>query len=150
MVAADYFNGDCSAVSILATDISTRVLGSAMDGVYSEDAIRPVPLHMKKKYILRGKGDKQGYFRMSRDIRRMVTFKKLNLMDKRFDIGSEMDIIFCRNVIIYFDRATQMELFDRFYRVLSRRGYLFIGSSETLHGLDDRFVHAGPTVYRKR
>ncbi len=149
MVAADYFGGTGAPVSILGTDISTRVLGTALNGVYSESSIKPVPLPMRKKYILRGKGEKQGAFRVAPDVRRMVEFRKFNLMEDSFGFNGEMDIVFCRNVIIYFDRDTQVELFNRFYNVIAPGGYLFIGSSETLHGLNDRFVPSGPTVYRK-
>ena len=94
--------------------------------------------------------DKEGLFRVSPDIRKMITFRKLNLMDKRLIPGAEMDIVFCRNVIIYFDRGTQAELFDKFYEIMAPGGYLFIGSSETLHGISDKFIPAGPTVYRKK
>jgi chemotaxis protein methyltransferase CheR len=150
MVASDYFGENRSSVSILATDISTRVLETAVNGIYTENAIKPIPLYLRKKYILRGKGDKAGLFRISPDIRKMVTFRKLNLMDKRLIPGAEMDIVFCRNVIIYFDRGTQAELFDKFYDTMAPGGYLFIGSSETLHGISDKFIPAGPTVYRKK
>lgn len=150
MVASDFFSDNRTSVSILATDISTKVLNTAVNGVYTEPAIKPVPLPLKKKYILRGKGDKQGLFRISPEIRKMVNFRKLNLMDRRFNLGVDMDIVFCRNVIIYFDRPTQAELFDKFYEIIVPGGYLFIGSSETLHGLNEKFVPAGPTIYRKQ
>jgi len=150
MVASDFFRENRSSVSILATDISTRVLETAVNAVYTENAIKPIPLPLRKKYILRGKGDKEGLFRISPDIRKMITFRKLNLMDKRLIPGAEMDIVFCRNVIIYFDRGTQAELFDKFYEIMAPGGYLFIGSSETLHGISDKFIPAGPTVYRKK
>ncbi len=153
MVTSDFFSRERmkgkEPVSILATDISTKVLNSAVNAVYSEDSIKPVPHTLRKKYLLRGKGEKQGMFRIAPEIRKMVNFKKLNLMDERFNLDVEIDIVFCRNVIIYFDRDTQRELFNRFYDVISPGGYLFIGSSETLQGLNDRFVPAGPTVYRK-
>ncbi len=149
MVSSDYFGDNRSSVSILATDISTRVLNAAMNGVYSGDAIKPIPLPLRKKYLLRGKGEKTGVFRVAPEIRGMISFKKLNLMDDRFCFNSKMDIVFCRNVIIYFDRATQIDLFNKFYDVIAPGGYLFIGSSETLYGLNDKFVSAGPTVYRK-
>ena len=78
-----------------------------------------------------------------------MTFKQLNLMDSQFNVDTDMDIIFCRNVIIYFDKETQKELFKKFYKHLVPGGYLFIGSSETLYGVNSDFIPAGPTVYRK-
>lgn len=150
MAVSEYFGGNRAPVTILATDISTKVLNTAVNGIYTEANIKPIPLPLRKKYILRGKGERQGVFRIAPEIRKMVNFRKLNLMDDRFTFGERMDIVFCRNVIIYFDRATQTALFDRFYDIMSPGGYLFIGSSETLHGISDRFAQAGPTVYRKK
>ncbi|HOP64326.1 MAG TPA: protein-glutamate O-methyltransferase [Spirochaetota bacterium] len=150
MVTSEYFMEERASVSILATDISTKVLSTAINGVYPEKIIDPIPLALKKKYVLRGKGENKGVFRMTPEIRRMINFSKLNLMDERFIFNREMDIVFCRNVIIYFDRDTQIKLFDKFYDIITPGGYLFIGSSETLHGLNDRFKPVGPTVYIKR
>lgn len=149
MVMSEYFSGDLNRFKILATDISTKVLGAGSEAVYTESVVEHIPLEFKKKYLMRGTGDKAGFFRIVPELRSRVTFQRLNLMDENFAVDEVMDIIFCRNVIIYFDRDTQAKLFRKFYRHLAAGGYLFIGSSETLYGINDDFKPAGPTVYRK-
>jgi chemotaxis protein methyltransferase CheR len=149
MVLTDYFSGMRDRFSILATDISMRVLQTGTEAIYTENMIQAIPLPMKKKYIMRGTGEKSGLFRIVPDLREKVRFMQLNLMSNEFNIGGQMDIIFCRNVIIYFDKETQVRLFKKIYDNLVPGGYLFIGSSETLHGVNSDFIPAGPTVYRK-
>jgi chemotaxis protein methyltransferase CheR len=151
MVMSEFFSGMKSngKFSILATDISPKVLQAGYDAIYTESVIEPIPLAMRQKYLMRGTGDKSGLFRMIPSLREKVTFKQVNLMDSQFNVGTDMDIIFCRNVIIYFDKDTQKELFKKFYKHLVPGGYLFIGSSETLYGINNDFIPAGPTVYRK-
>lgn len=149
MVMSEYFFGIKGNFSILATDISPKVLQAGYEAIYTENVIQPIPVSMRQKYLMRGTGDKSGYFRMISALREKVTFRQLNLMDSQFNIGTNMDIIFCRNVIIYFDKETQKELFKKFYKNLVPGGYIFIGSSETLYGINSDFIPAGPTVYRK-
>jgi chemotaxis protein methyltransferase CheR len=151
MVLSDFFSDKKSIgdFHILATDISARVLQSGYEAVYSEGIIEPVTVPMRQKYLMRGTGDKKGLFRIIPHLRKKVNFKQLNLMSKQFNINTKMDIIFCRNVVIYFDKPTQVELFKKFYNQLVPGGYLFIGSSETLYGVNSDFIPAGPTVYRK-
>jgi chemotaxis protein methyltransferase CheR len=149
MVLSEFFSGRNREFSILATDISIKVLKTGMNAVYKEETIGPVSPEMRKKFLLRGTGDNAGMFRIVPELRSRVTFKQLNLMDDVFNIDRDFDIIFCRNVIIYFDKPTQVKLFEKFYNHLNPGGYLFIGSSETLYGVSDRFIAAGPTVYRK-
>ncbi len=149
MVMSEFFNGMKSKFSILATDISPKVLQAGYDAIYTESVIEPIPDYMRQKYLMRGTGDKSGLFRIIPPLRERVTFKQLNLMDNQFNVPMNMDIIFCRNVIIYFDKETQVELFKKFYKHLVPGGYLFIGSSETLYGINNDFIPAGPTVYKK-
>jgi len=149
MVMSEFFSGARNKFRILATDISPRVLQAGYEAVYTESAIEPIPLSLRQKYIMRGTGEKKGFFRIIPALREKVTFKQLNLMDAQFNVGTQMDIIFCRNVIIYFDKETQVGLFKKFYKNLAPGGYLFIGSSETLYGVNNDFIPAGPTVYRK-
>lgn len=149
MVMSEYFSGNKSKFRILATDISPKVLQTGHDAIYSESIIQPIPVSLRQKYLMRGTADKKGLFRIIPPLRERVTFKQLNLMDSKFNVDTDMDIIFCRNVIIYFDKETQKELFKKFYKHLVPGGYLFIGSSETLYGVNSDFVPAGPTVYRK-
>lgn len=134
---------------ILATDISTRVLDAAKYAIYDEEKIGPVPDALKRKYLLRGKNDKAGLYRVVPELRQLVRFRRLNFMDGDFGMREPMDVIFCRNVIIYFDRPTQERLLQRFCGHLIDYGYLFMGHSETVHGMDLPVVPVAPTVYRK-
>jgi chemotaxis protein methyltransferase CheR len=135
--------------SILATDICTDVLKSAHRGIYDEEKIAPIPHSLKKRYLLRSKDRSRGIVRVCPELRSTVTFRRLNFMDETFDLDSPFRIIFCRNVIIYFDRETQEVLLNKFCRHLLPGGYLFLGHSETLNGLDVPLVQVNSTVYRK-
>ncbi|HEY3348073.1 MAG TPA: protein-glutamate O-methyltransferase [Nitrospirota bacterium] len=133
---------------ILATDISTRTLDIAAKAVYPENLIEPIPMNLRRKYLLRGKGKNEGVYKITPELRNLITFRRLNLMDSDFGIRN-IDIIFCRNVIIYFDRETQIELFRKYYNAMSPGGYLFIGHSETLDGISEKFIRVAPTIYRR-
>ncbi len=135
-------------VRILATDLDTNVLATASRGVYSEERLNGVPKAMLKRWFLRGKGANAGKVRVREGLRRMILFKQLNLM-KEWPVKPGVDILFCRNVVIYFDKPTQRKLFDRFADVLADEGHLFIGHSETLYKVSDRFRLLGKTIYRK-
>jgi chemotaxis protein methyltransferase CheR len=135
--------------SVLATDICTDVLESARRGIYEEDKIAPIPHELKKRYLLRSRDRSRGVVRICPELRSTVTFQRLNFMDETFEIGSPLRIIFCRNVIIYFDRQTQEKLLNKFCRYLHPGGYLFLGHSETLNGLDVPLVQVNSTIYRK-
>ncbi len=135
--------------SILATDISTRVLEKAALGIYDEERVGPVPPAMRRKYLLKSRDRSKGLVRVAPVPRSTVDFRRLNLMNENFGLRERMDVIFCRNVIIYFDKATQEGLVNRFARSLAPGGYLFLGHSETLCGMDVPLVQVAPTVYRK-
>ena len=151
MVLSEFFrNQRGGGFSILATDISTRVLAVAQRGIYEERLVEPVPRQMKRRYLMRGKGSQEGFCRVVPELRKCMQFRRLNLIEGRnFGLRTGMDIIFCRNVIIYFDRKTQIRLFEKFYNQLEPGGYLFIGHSETLHGINDQFLSVGTAVYQK-
>ena len=134
---------------ILATDISTRVLEIAKHAVYSQDRSEPIPLPLRRKYLLRSKDKTSGLVRIIPDNRKLVSFGRLNFMDEQFGIREPLDIIFCRNVIIYFDSATQEKLINKFCRHLKPGGYLFLGHSESMHGYTVPLIQVAPTVYRK-
>lgn len=134
---------------ILATDISTRVLEKAKSAIYPEALVEPVPLGMKKKYLLRSKDRSSGMVRIVPELREKVRFRRLNFMDDDFGMREQLDIIFCRNVIIYFDRPTQEKLLQRFHRQMKPGAFIFMGHSETLSGLNVPLTSVYPTVYRK-
>jgi len=135
--------------SIMATDINREVLQHAIRAVYSKPVVQPVPAHMRTRYLLRGKGEKDGYYRVVPELRKMVTFRHTNLISGEFPFNQPMDVVFCRNVIIYFDRPTQAELFRRMYAKMSPGAYLFLGHAESLQGIQHGFVWTAPTIYRK-
>ncbi|MEW5746881.1 MAG: protein-glutamate O-methyltransferase [Nitrospirota bacterium] len=136
--------------TILATDISTRVLEKAKTGIYEADRVEPVAPALLQKYFLRSKDRSKGLVRVVPELRETVKFRRLNFMDEDFGFREPIDVIFCRNVIIYFDRPTQERLLNKFCRHLGPRGYLFMGHSETLNGLNVPLVSAAPTVYRRQ
>lgn len=134
--------------NILATDISTRVLKRAMSATYSQDKVEGFPMEYKKRYLLRGKGRSIGLVRFARELRDRIRFERLNFMEE-FAFDKPKHIIFCRNVIIYFDRKTQENLLARFCRCLEKGGHLFIGHSESITGMDLPLTPIAPTVYRR-
>lgn len=134
---------------IVATDISPSVLEKAQKAIYEDERVIPVPLEMKKKYLLRGKDRMKNLVRIVPSLRERVKFRRLNFMDGDFGFREAIDIIFCRNVIIYFDRQTQKVLLNKFCKCLAAGGYVFMGHSETLFGMDIPLVQVSPTIYRK-
>lgn len=136
-------------VRILATDIDTNVVASAAQGIYPLERLHGVSEERKKRFFLRGVGKHQGQVRVSDDLRAMVTFKPLNLL-KDWPMKGPFDVIFCRNVMIYFDKPTQQQLVERFAGVLVPKGHLYIGHSESIKGLTERFLAVGKTIYQRR
>ncbi len=136
------------AFSILATDISTQVLRMAVRAVYPESKIAPIAPEIRKRYLLRSKSNAKQLVRIAPEARNHVRFRRLNFMEE-FTFNGQLDVIFCRNVVIYFDRQTQETLFSRFCRKLIPGGYLFIGHSESLAGMDLPLELVAPTVYRR-
>lgn len=134
---------------ILASDLSTRVLAKAAAGVYDEERFHDVPEDVLRRHFLRGRGDGAGKFKVKPHLTSVVQFRRINLMDDRFPIKAPLDVIFCRNVMIYFDRPTQQTLVNKFYRYLKPGGYLFIGHSESLQWVEHPFTTVAPTIYRK-
>ncbi|MEZ4527242.1 MAG: protein-glutamate O-methyltransferase [Desulfobacterales bacterium] len=134
---------------IMGTDISTRMLKSAAAGIYTHERVEPVPLPLRKKYLLRSRDKKKDLVRIVPELRALTLFRRLNFMDEDFGMRQTMDIVFCRNVLIYFDRSTQEKVLRRICRYLVPGGYLFTGHSETLNGLNIPLVQKASTVYRK-
>lgn len=135
-------------VRILATDIDTRVLRHGEEGIYSFDQASRIPEHLLRRYFLRGTGENSGHVRVKPTLRQLVDFRYLNLMDESWPMRGPFDVIFCRNVIIYFDRETQRRLISRLLKLLRPDGYLFLGHSESLIGTDDAVQHVGQSIYR--
>lgn len=138
------------AFDVLGTDISTRVLETARTAVYAAERIDPVPAELRRRYFMRGKRPGDERVRVVPELRSLVHFRRLNFMEGDFGMREQMDVIFCRNVLIYFDRATQEKVVGRLCRHLAPGGYLFTGHSETLNGLNVPLNPVANTVYRLR
>ncbi len=134
---------------ILGTDISTAVLGTARRAVYPSTRVEPVEMALKKRYFLRSRDRHNDVVRVRPELRRRVMFHRLNLMAPSFPIEDRFHVIFCRNVIIYFDRERQVRLLTKLYQYLLPGGYLFLGHSETLAGIELPIVSVAPTVYQR-
>lgn len=148
MILADYFR-DKSAfwnTKILATDISVKVLETAEKGIYSSEAISNIPNTWKLNYFRKINNEN---FQISDKMRSEVIFRIFNLMDNTFPFKRKFHVIFCRNVMIYFDQQTKLELVNKFYNLTEIGGYLFIGNSESLNKDNTKYKYIMPGVYRK-
>lgn len=134
---------------ILGTDISTKVLDQARSAIYPESQILPVPPELRRKYLLQGRENSERLVRIVPALRHKVRFQQLNFMDEDYGIRDVFDVIFFRNVLIYFDRPTQEAVINRICRNLARGGYLFVGHSESLAGLDVPVRGVHTSVFRK-
>lgn len=134
---------------ILASDISTRMLAKAGNGIYEEEMVAHLPKGVLRRHFLRGKGDNLGRFKIKPHLSGMVVHRRINLMEDSYPIRAPLDSIFCRNVLIYFDRPTQARLVAKFDRYLKPGGYLFIGHSESLQWITHPFTCVAPTIYQK-
>jgi len=133
---------------ILATDLDSNILEVAKNGIYPAASLTTVSERRKKRWFKNGSGANEGIVKISQDIKDLVSYKQLNLMDP-WPMAGLFDFIFCRNVAIYFDNETREKIIDRFADRLTDNGYLFVGHSETLFGVTSRFECVGKTIYRK-
>ncbi len=140
--------GTQCAVRIICSDIDTKVLATAERGVYESDSRGLTPEQLKK-HFQRGTGVNAGTMRVKSDLRRLVEFRQFNLMDKRWSLGDPFDIVFCRNVMIYFDAPTQRRVLEQMHAAMRPRGLLFAGHSENFSDSKDLFRLHGKTVYER-
>jgi chemotaxis protein methyltransferase CheR len=136
--------------SILCTDLCTQVLGQAVAGVFSEAMIEPVDMDLRRRYVMRAKDASRGQVRIVPELRAKLSFARLNLMDETYPVDSDMDLIFCRNILIYFDKPTQSKVLSRLCEHLRPGGYLFLGHSESIVGIDLPVVQIANTVFQRR
>jgi chemotaxis protein methyltransferase CheR len=134
-------------VEIIATDIDTNVLGKAEAGIYPLERVEKLPKESLKRFFLKGSGSNVGYVQVRKELRELVSFRQLNLLDKHWPIDGVFDAIFCRNVMIYFDKSTQYKILKRFVPIMEANGLLFAGHSESLYHAADIFKLRGKTVY---
>ena len=135
-------------VKILATDIAESILKRAREGFYAKERIEPVPTLQRHKYLIQHRTKDSEMYEVNRQLRNIVMVHNLNLM-KPWPVRGPLDFIFCRNVMIYFDKPTQMRLINRFWDLLDKGGILFTGHSESLTGVEHKFNYVQPTIYIK-
>lgn len=133
-------------VKVLATDISNKALEQAHDGIYSNTAIAPLPAEWRRRYFKKLDDDRSA---VADPIRSEVIFRSFNLMNPAFSFRKKFHVIFCRNVMIYFNNSTKNELVEKFYDLTEPGGYLFIGHAESLARDATRYKYVMPAVYRK-
>jgi chemotaxis protein methyltransferase CheR len=134
---------------ILATDISTAVLEKARMGIFSVEVVRPVPAELRTKYLMRSRDPRSNVVRVVPELRGVIDFRRLNFMDADFAMAETPEVIFCRNVIIYFDRETQVRLLQKLIQQLAPGGYFFAGHSESLQGMNLPLIPVAPSAYKK-
>ncbi|MGD0096904.1 MAG: protein-glutamate O-methyltransferase CheR [Terracidiphilus sp.] len=134
---------------ILATDISSIVLAKAELGVYTNEIVAPVAPVLRRKYFMRSRKPGSEQVRVVPELRRMIEFRRLNFMDADYGVAEKADAIFCRNVIIYFDRTTQERILHKLSNCLRPGGYIFVGHAETLHDMNLPLVPVAPALYRR-
>lgn len=150
ITACEAFGTLAPPVRILATDIDTQVLATAEAGIYTLDRIEALSDERRRAYFQRGAGPHEGMCRVRRELRDLVAFRPLNLLDRDYGIAPGLTAIFCRNVMIYFDNATKTALIDRFIQSIKPGGFLYIGHSESFHGTHPELQLIGRTTYRRK
>jgi chemotaxis protein methyltransferase CheR len=135
---------------IFGTDISNRIIKQAVDAIYPEEKVEIIPVDLKKKYLLKSKNRENPTVRVKSKIRKKVTFNRQNLMEKQYNVPGDMDIIFCRNVLIYFNHETQERVLRKLVSKLKKGGYLFLGHSESITNMDLPLIRIKPTVFKKK
>ena len=138
-----------SQAKVLGTDIDTQVLSKARQGVYPLEGTRAVGEERLRRFFLRGKGDSAGLVRVSKELQQLIEFRRLNLLDQKWDIQGPFDIIFCRNIMIYFDYETQTHLLDKMADLLAPGGLFFAGHSENFSAQTKKMKLLRNTVYRR-
>jgi len=147
MTVCEAFNSLTPPVQIIATDIDTNVLAVGAQGVYGFERLDKMAPERAKRFFLRGKGEQEGMVRVRPELRQLVTFKPLNLLGDGWPLTGQFDVIFCRNVMIYFDKATQRKILARFVPLMKPHGLLFAGHSENFMYVSDALKLRGKTVY---
>lgn len=148
MTVVETFGSFTPPVSIIATDLDTHVLEAARAGVYPQDRVDKLEPDLIKRFFLRGVGKQAGFVKVRRELRDMISFRQLNLLDNSWPLRMQFDAIFCRNVMIYFDKATQLKVLKKFAPLLRADGLMFAGHSESFQHANEYFKLRGKTVYQ--
>lgn len=147
MTMVDLFDSFNPPVRILATDLDTQVLKTAQAGVYPTERVEKLPEDILRRYFLKGTDNNAGKVQVRQELRDMITFRRLNLLDANWPVHGPYDAVFCRNVMIYFDKQTQFNILKKFIPVMHSDALLFAGHSESFHHATDLFQIRGRTVY---
>ena len=147
MTACEAYNSLTPPVQVIATDIDTNVLAAGANGVYGIERLDKMAPERAKRFFLRGKGEQEGMVRVRPELRALVTFKHLNLLSDKWPLTGQFDVIFCRNVMIYFDKATQRKILSRFVPLMKPNALLFAGHSENFLYVSEALKLRGKTVY---
>jgi chemotaxis protein methyltransferase CheR len=147
MTAVEALGGYEHAVHIIASDLDTKVLQTAREGLYRTDAVAKLPAAQVERFFVRGSGEHAGMMQVRPELQRMIDFRRTNLLDPSWPIRDKLDVIFCRNVMIYFDKETQLAILKKFAPLLRDDGLLFAGHSESFHHASAYFKLRGSTVY---
>ena len=147
MTVVEAFNSFNTPVAIVASDLDTNVLATAAKGVYANDRVDKISPERLSRFFLRGVGAQDGTFTVKPELRRMITFQRLNLLEPNWSLRGPLDALFCRNVMIYFDKPTQYKILSRFAPLMGDNGLLFAGHSESFLHAADLFRSLGKTVY---
>lgn len=147
MTVAEALGSNASNVSIVASDLDTNVLATAQKGIYPIERVEKLPPERLRQFFLKGAGAQQGFVSVRPELRRMVEFQQINLLDNSYPVRGPLDVIFCRNVMIYFDKPTQYKILSRFAPLMQPDGLLFAGHSESFLHAADLFKSLGKTVY---
>jgi chemotaxis protein methyltransferase CheR len=134
---------------ILATDINTNVLRTAQAGVFTEERVTPIPKHLLTKYFTKMKNDDRCVYAVSDQLKKLVIYRQFNLTDQPYPVRSDLDVIFCRNVMIYFDGELRRMMAGEFERILKSGGYLIVGHAESLTGMSKSLRCIKPSIYKK-
>ncbi len=148
ITAVEAFGTFTPPVSIIATDIDTQVLNKAEAGVYPLERLEKMSAERVRRFFLKGSGTREGYAKVRPELQKLITFKRLNLLEGDWFVRGPLDVIFCRNVMIYFDKQTQAKILRRFAPLMRDDALLFAGHSESLFHVSDVFQFLGRTVYR--
>jgi chemotaxis protein methyltransferase CheR len=149
ITACETFGTTTPPVTILATDIDTNVLATGERGVYPEERVEKMDPERLRRFFLKGTGAQEGYVRVRPELQKLITFSRLNLLDARWPIQGPFDVMFCRNVMIYFDKETQYQILKKFVPLLREDGLLFAGHSESFLHASDIVRSLGRTVYER-
>jgi chemotaxis protein methyltransferase CheR len=150
LIAAQEALGEHSRFSLVASDIDSKVLAAAAEGVYRADGLKNLTDAQLKRFFLRGKARNQGFVRVKPELQRLVEFMMVNLVRDDWPFKSPFDVVFCRNVMIYFDPPTQRKVLERIHRVMLPGALLFVGHAENFSESRDLFTLKGKTVYERR